>query len=54
MKTKSQTVAAVLATAAIFILLAGCTDRERLGVSAIPQNSPSSWEQTPYGRPIGN
>ena len=27
----------------------GCTERERMGYSAIPQNSPGSWELNPYG-----
>jgi len=43
-------IAAVSATAAFFCLLAGCTERERQGLSAIPQNSPSSWELQPYGQ----
>jgi len=43
-------IAAVLVTAAFFCLLAGCTERERQGMSAIPQNRPSSWELQPYGQ----
>ena len=37
--------------AAVFlsILFTGCTERERRGLSSIPQNSPASWELTPYG-----
>ena len=27
----------------------GCTARERAGYSSIPQNSPASWETSPYG-----
>ena len=30
--------------------LAGCTARERAGYSSIPQNTPSSWSQQPYGQ----
>jgi len=30
-------------------LASGCTERERQGYSAIPQNSPTSWEIRPYG-----
>ena len=37
--------AAVLAGA----LLCGCTERERSGYSAIPQNSPAGWEMRPFG-----
>ena len=29
--------------------LCGCTARERAGYSSIPQNSPASWENSPYG-----
>ena len=29
--------------------LGGCTARERAGYSSIPQNSPASWESSPYG-----
>jgi hypothetical protein len=43
-------IAAVLATAAFFCLPAGCTERERQGLSAIPQSSPTSWELQPYGQ----
>lgn len=39
--------------AALLILLAlafsGCTEHERRGYSAIPQNTPADWETRPYG-----
>ena len=47
------TAAAVLAAAAIFCLLSGCTEQERLGFSSIPHNTPPSWELQPYG-PVRN
>jgi hypothetical protein len=31
------------------MILSGCTERERAGYSAIPQNSPAGWEIRPYG-----
>ena len=31
------------------IALCGCTERERSGYSAIPQNSPGAWELQPFG-----
>ncbi|MBQ4329340.1 MAG: hypothetical protein IJC27_06405 [Lentisphaeria bacterium] len=40
---------AVVVSAAVFLLFAGCTQLERDGYSAIPQNSPASWEFNPYG-----
>lgn len=48
MKKRFFYTAAVL-MAAVFLLLVGCTQLERDGFSAIPQNSPASWEYTPYG-----
>ena len=30
-------------------VLCGCTERERSGYSAIPQNSPGAWEMRPFG-----
>jgi len=33
----------------ILAFASGCTERERLGYSSIPQNSPASWEIRPYG-----
>ena len=43
--------AVVLLTAAflLIVLIAGCTQIERDGMSPIPQNSPGSWELNPYG-----
>jgi len=35
--------------ALFFLVCAGCTDLERSGYSAIPQNYPGSWEINPYG-----
>ena len=35
--------------ALLFLWGAGCTEYERSGFSAIPQNSPASWELAPYG-----
>ena len=39
--------------AALLLLLAlvfsGCTEHERRGYSAIPQNTPADWEARPYG-----
>ena len=32
----------------------GCTERERAGYSAIPQNSPASWSINPYEGRIHN
>ena len=32
----------------------GCTERERAGYSAIPQNSPASWGLNPYEGRIHN
>ena len=32
----------------------GCTERERAGYSAIPQNSPASWGINPYEGRIQN
>lgn len=38
---------------ALLLLLAlvfsGCTEHERRGYSAIPQNTPADWEARPYG-----
>jgi len=31
------------------LLLGGCTDIERGGVSPLPQNRPASWENKPFG-----
>ena len=44
---------------AIFAILIGgmafgCTERERAGYSAIPQNSPASWGLNPYEGRIRN
>ncbi len=33
----------------LFLFAAGCTEYERAGFSAIPQNSPAGWEIAPYG-----
>ena len=33
----------------LFLLLTGCTESERSGFSSIPQNTPASWEMSPYG-----
>ncbi len=33
----------------LFLFGAGCTEYERAGYSAIPQNSPAAWELAPYG-----
>lgn len=35
--------------ALLFFFSAGCTEYERAGYSAIPQNTPAAWELTPYG-----
>ena len=35
--------------ALVFLFLAGCAESERSGFSSIPQNSPASWEMSPYG-----
>lgn len=50
MRTILFHIAAVSATAVFFCLLAGCTERERQGLSAIPQSHPASWELQPYGQ----
>ena len=34
---------------AVLFIACGCTERERMGYSVIPQNSPGSWELSPYG-----
>ncbi|MBQ7395607.1 MAG: hypothetical protein IJW08_03605 [Lentisphaeria bacterium] len=39
----------LLSAVVITVLAAGCTERERMGYSAIPQNSPGAWEMSPYG-----
>ena len=39
----------LLMLALLFLLIGGCTEYERAGFSPIPQNSPASWELTPYG-----
>jgi hypothetical protein len=36
-------------TALLFLWSSGCTEYERSGYSAIPQNSPAGWELAPYG-----
>ena len=42
--------AAVIAAVFLFSLFAGgCTELERKGYSAIPQNTPGAWEYNPYG-----
>lgn len=33
----------------LFLLIGGCTEYERAGFSAIPQNTPAGWEINPYG-----
>ena len=33
----------------LFLFAAGCTEYERNGFSAIPQNTPASWEVNPFG-----
>ena len=38
-----------LAAFAAGVALCGCTERERAGYSAIPQNSPGAWEMQPFG-----
>ncbi len=42
--------AAVLSAAAFCCLAGGCTPQERMGYSSIPQNTPASWEYSPYGQ----
>lgn len=51
MKSRSLFAATVILITVVFVLLSvsGCTEYERRGYSAIPQNSPSSWESNPYG-----
>ncbi|MBQ7696775.1 MAG: hypothetical protein IJT50_16845 [Lentisphaeria bacterium] len=39
----------IWAAALVFLFLAGCTESERSGYSSIPQNTPASWEMSPYG-----
>ena len=39
----------LLAAVLAVISLCGCTERERSGYSAIPQNSPGAWEMRPFG-----
>ena len=39
----------LLMLALLFLLIGGCAEYERAGFSPIPQNSPASWELTPYG-----
>ncbi|MBO5791670.1 MAG: hypothetical protein J6S54_04275 [Lentisphaeria bacterium] len=39
----------LLILALLFLCAAGCTEYERSGYSAIPQNSPAGWELAPYG-----
>ena len=39
----------IWAAALVFLFLAGCTESERSGFSSIPQNTPTSWEMSPYG-----
>ena len=50
MNTKKNAVV-ILLTAAFLLtmLIAGCTQIERDGMSPIPQNSPGAWEINPYG-----
>ncbi len=50
MKVRSLFTATVILLTVVFVLLSasGCTEYERRGYSAIPQNSPSSWESNPY------
>jgi len=50
MKKRWMIPAAVFATAFFFCFLSGCTEREREGLSAIPQNAAPSWELQPYGQ----
>ena len=38
-----------IAAAVLLLWLAGCTESERSGFSSIPQNTPASWEVSPYG-----
>ena len=33
----------------LFLFVAGCTEYERNGYSAIPQNTPANWEMNPFG-----
>ena len=39
----------MLILAVVILGISGCTERERMGYSAIPQNSPGAWELNPYG-----
>lgn len=41
--------AAMFVAAAFCCLFSGCSPQERMGYSPIPQNSPASWETSPYG-----
>lgn len=36
------------------VLIAGCSDQERRGVSPLPQNRPAGWETNPYGSSMRN
>ena len=38
----------LFAAAAAAVIISGCTERERMGYSAIPQNAPASWEMSPF------
>lgn len=42
-------ITAVVLAAVFLLLIAGCTQIERDGISPIPHNTPASWEINPYG-----
>jgi len=42
-------ITAVVLTAVFLLLIAGCTQIERDGISPIPHNTPAAWELNPYG-----
>jgi hypothetical protein len=46
---KMKKITAVILAAVFLLLMSGCTQIERDGISPIPQNTPASWEINPYG-----
>ncbi len=36
------------------VILTGCSEQERRGVSPLPQNRPVEWEINPYGSSMRN
>ena len=49
MITKKNAVVILTTAFLLALLISGCTQIERDGMSPIPQNSPGAWEYNPYG-----